>query len=222
MINPSDQDYQDAKKRKKNGTALPSPFRELATWIESTYGVEVLDIQYENDVFPSNLPKINVVLEWKHDSQKFNSPNSVNFDKTKQDNVKKQFESLLIQKGITDFNTTGMFIIFSDFESVAKEEAYRYLFERGDLESLKQKINNPDLWKITTLFSSVTFFFYTDAQARAHKANGGLQKYSEEFFCIIAPYDEFGYIQKSGICASFDSKENFDTNFDGSWFNYYK
>jgi len=87
---------------------------------------------------------------------------------------------------------------------------------------LKAKLANPDLWEISRCFDSVTFFFYTDAQVKRYEAEGFREKYSREYSLLIEPYDEFGYLRKRGVSASFDSKENFDTNYQSNWYYYYK
>lgn len=32
----------------------------------------------------------------------------------------------------------------------------------------------------------------------------------------------FGYLRKRGVSVCFDSKENFDTNYQSNWYYYYK
>jgi hypothetical protein len=46
--------------------------------------------------------------------------------------------------------------------------------------------------------------------------------YAEEYARLVEPYDEFGYLKQAGIAVYFDSKENFDTNYESNWYYYYK
>ena len=39
---------------------------------------------------------------------------------------------------------------------------------------------------------------------------------------VVAPYDEFGYLAGNPIIPEIDSKENFDKNYNGSWFAYWR
>ena len=74
----------------------------------------------------------------------------------------------------------------------------------------------------TRLFDGVTFFFYTDAQAATAEVKGLRQHYAAEYARLVASFDEFGYLARGGVLVSFDSKENFDTNYQSNWFYYYK
>ena len=200
---------------------MPSPFYELAEWVALKYDVDVPYICYDI-VRPQGRPRLDVVLEWEKDKRKFS--NGPNFDTVKQDCIKSKFESLLREQGILKrfrYKTNGLFVIFSAFESVARIEANEKVSDDA-LEQLKQQIKNPDLWTISRLFDGVTFFFFTDAQVKSYESKGARQQYSKEYARLVAPYDEFGYLAKTGIHVRFDSKENFDTNYKGNWFYYYR
>lgn len=216
MFLPTDRDYQQAKRRKLSGKTLPSPFRELAAWIASTYGVSVLDIHYKI-LSRGDRPRLNVVLEWKRDAEKF--CNDQAFDKAKANKIRAKFKSLLAKAGNKKFPTDRLFVIFSAFEEVARREANDSITDR-DLRRLKRRLANRDLWRILRILDGVTFFFRTDAQVVAAKASDRQRQFAEEYARIVAPYDEFGYLAKAGIRVTFDSKENFDTNFQSNWFNY--
>lgn len=219
MIMPSDKDYQETKRLKKSGQVLASPFRELADWIASEHYVRVLNIHHDT-VIPDRRPRLNVILEWERDQEKFQDRRG-NFDQTKQDRILKQFKRLLVEQHIQGTVTDRLFVIFSAFEAVARIEANEKVTE-ADLDSLKRALANPDLWHISRLFDSATFFFYTAAQAEGYEAKGLRKVYAEEYLRLVKPHDEFGYVARTGILVAFDSKENFDTNYQGNWYYYYK
>ena len=223
MLHPSDEEYQQSKRLKKSGGSISSPFRELAAWIASSYGVEVLDIHYDivtRGKLPS-LPRLNVILEWMQDKVKFEIGDRFHFDKTKQDSIRVKFESLLAERGNRNFQTDQLFVIFSAFEEVARIEANERV-TKDDLERLKQRLANPELWTIDRIFDCVTFFFYTDAQSAASKERGLAEQYSQEYARLVASYDEFGYLARVGVAVYFNSKENFDTNYQSNWHYFYK
>jgi hypothetical protein len=41
-------------------------------------------------------------------------------------------------------------------------------------------------------------------------------------FELLAGRDEFGYLDRQSFQVDIGTKENFDTNYHGSWFNYYR
>ncbi len=219
MIMPSDKDYRETKRLKKSGRPLPSPYRELADWIASAYGVQVLNIRYET-VIPDSRPRLNVILEWERDQKKFTDRRG-NFDQGKENQIREQFERLLVEQRVREIETERLFVIFSAFERVARIEANEKVTE-ADLDRLKRALANPDLWHISRLFDSATFFFYTIAQAEGYEVKGLRTPYAEEYLRLVKPHDEFGYVARTGILVTFDSKENFDTNYQSNWFYYYR
>ncbi len=220
MITPSDVDYQLTKQIKKNGKPLASPFKQLAEWFEVTYGVEVLNLFYDT-VIPDDRPRLSVIFEKESDALKFRNGPLGNFNKIDQKQVAEQFCSII--KGIDrhTFQTENLFVIFTAFEPVARVEANESVTEK-EINKLKKKLNDDDLWEISRLFNSVTFFFYTDEQVKDAKQRGVLEKYSQEYSRILEKYDEFGYHKIRPVSACLDSKENFDTNFQSNWYYYYK
>jgi len=64
--------------------------------------------------------------------------------------------------------------------------------------------------------------FFTDEQAKTLEAKGLKEIYARMYFEILKPHDEFGYLAEGKFTVSFDSKQNFDDNFESNWYYYYK
>jgi hypothetical protein len=220
MIMPSDEDYQQTKRLKKTGVSLESPFKELAEWVSTNFGVHVLNVIYDT-VIPDNRPRLSVILENEEGALKFRHGVLGNFNKIDQKRVQEHFGAILSKQHISRFKIEGLFVIFVAFEPVARIEANESV-TNGEIYKLKAKLANTDLWEISRCFDSVTFFFYTDAQMKKYEAAGCKESYTQEYSRLVRPYDEFGYLQKRGISVLFDSKENFDTNYQSNWYYYYK
>lgn len=220
MITPLDEDYQQTKRLKKSGAPLESPFKELAGWISAEYRVCVLNVVYDT-VDPDDIPRLSVILETQEDAMKFQHSAPGGFNKVDQQRVRECFETILNKQDDRRFNVEGLFVVFESFERVARIEANESVTQ-NELDQLKAKLNNKDLWEISRLFDTVTFFFYTDAQVRHYEAAGLREAYAREYARLVQPHDEFGYLQRRGVLAYFDSKENFDTNYQSNWYYYYK
>jgi hypothetical protein len=219
IIVPSDIAYQQTKRIKIGGASLPSPYRELAEWINVRYCVHVLNIILDT-IEPDSRPRLNVVLGWEVDQRRFLGQ-FMNYDKEAQLGVQQQFASLTEKLENDSSHLPGLFVIFTAFEPVAIVEANSRVTE-GEIEHLKNILADPELWKIRKSFYGVTFFYFTDAQLKSHQAMGAQDNYAREYSRLTQRYDQWGYIQKRGVAVSLDSKENFDTNYRSNWFNYDK
>ena len=232
MITSKDLDYKETKLIKQGKKVLTYPLKDLAEWINKEYCVNVINIHY--DYIQNNRPRLEIILEFKTDKRKFND-NDYNYDRNKQKAIADKFNELIslkdnepkhifkfFKKDISSkYNTNDIFISFSAFEPIAKEEANNRIPEEK-VQDLKNKLNNKDLWKISRFFSSATFFFYTDEQVIEYSKDESMKIFEEAYFNLIKPYDEFDYIKKENFRLNIDSKENFDNNFSSNWYYYYK
>ena len=160
-----------------------------------------------------------MILEHRRDAEKFRD--GYNFDATKQQAIRAHFLDIINRQPSHGYDVDGLFVVFSAFAPIAKEEADSKLSEQ-QIEALKNRLSNPDLWVVSRCFGRVTFMFFTDEQAAKHEANGKKEEYAEKYFEILKPNDEFGYLSVDDFAVGFDSKQNFDDNFKGNWYYYYK
>ena len=197
---------------------LRTPFSELAAWISEKWAVTVLNVIYDrhNDL---HAPRIQVILEHHDEVQSFRD--GYNFNQKKQNAIALQFLEIINRQPDHGYDVEGLFVVFSAFAPLARQEADSKISEK-EIESLKRRINNPDLWEISRCFGHVTFMFYTDAQLRKYIAKGIKAKYTSMYLELLKPYDEFGYLSEDNFTVDFDSKQNFDENYKSNWFYYYK
>jgi hypothetical protein len=87
-----------------------------------------------------------VIVEHQDDAQKFRD--GYNFDKQKQKSIASQFFEMINRQPAHGYDVDGLFVVFSAFAPIAKEEADSRLSEE-QIESLKNQIANPDLWAIS-------------------------------------------------------------------------
>jgi hypothetical protein len=217
MIISSDKEYIDTKRFKRGEVKLEKPYSDLASWIEEKYDVNVLNVIYDI-ALPVRRPRLQVCVESQDDCDSFRSADDFNFDDTKQKQIIDQFAHL-VRMPSHSIDIEKLFVVFSAFEPIAREEANGKIDE-SEIESLKSSLGNKELWKIRRSFGGVTFFFYTVNQANTAKKSDLLKTYSSAYFELIKKYDEFNYLTSDNFYVSFDSKENFDKNYKGSWFAY--
>lgn len=218
MITPFDTEYKATKKIKQGKTHLTGPLAEVAIWIASSWAVNVLNVIYDgrDTVRP---PRLQIILEHERDAAKFRKGGYFDYDKEKEDAIKNKFGEIAARNPPTKFDLEELFIVFGTFAPLARHEADNRIKEK-EVENLKARIGNPDLWKIRRSLGSVTFFFFTDAQVERYRSEGKKCEYAKMYFGLLKPYDEFGYISENDFTVAFDSKQNFEENFKGNWFFY--
>ncbi len=235
MIVPSDKDYQETKLIKQGKASLNPDFQSLANWIDKNYKVNVLNIYYDitTGAYNKPFPRLSIIFEHLEDELKFRDGYLGNFHSDKQKIIATKFDELIngikqtgsfwsfIKRDKKKYDVQGLLVIFDAFQPIARDEVNEAI-PKSEIDALKTRLNNSDIWEISRFGSSVTFFFYTDKQATAAKASGYDKELAEKYFDILKKYDEFNYFNRQEFLVSVDSKENFDKNFESNWYYYYK
>jgi len=217
MITHSDSEYRATKRLKLGAARLAPPFDEMGAWVSATWHVTVLNVIY--DPKSDHLaPRLQVILEHESDARTFSD--GVNFEESKQQAIAAHFREL-VRSQPSRYETQGMFVVLSAFAPIAKQEADSRISDE-DVKALQARIGDPHLWCISRCFGRVTFMFYTDEQIVERQADGSKDSYARSYFAMLKGYDEFGYLTIDNFSIAFDSKENFDRNYQGSWFYYYR
>jgi hypothetical protein len=191
---------------------------DLAEWVASEWHVPVLNIIHDHiDVSHKTRRRLQVIFEHSHERRKFCDGH--NFDPLKQQAIAARFAELAKGQGPARYDVDGLLVVFSAFAPLAREEADNQISE-AEITALQERIADPHLWTIHRCFGRVTFMFYTNEQAQSHAEAGLRDTYADHYFEILQKYDEFHYCQRARFSVEFDSKENFEKNYSGSWFYY--
>lgn len=236
MISPSDKEYKQTKKIMLGKEILNPDFRPLADFIDKTFGVRTINIVYDT-IDKGTRPRIGIYFEYAHEKQIFNENNDhVNFDNKKQKLIADKFrqtikeQGLIKKKGLFDFlgksekpkyETDNIWVYYSAFVPIAKDEANESV-PQDKVMQLKTELNCKELWEISRCFSGTTFFLYTDEQVKQYENSETRKILADKYFDLLEPYNEFGYFKRDKFNIYIDSKENFDNNYDGNWYYYYK
>lgn len=233
MIFTSDKDYKSTKKIKQGISKIKDEFEPLTKWIDEKYDVKTLNLIFDFIDNDKSHPRLQVCLEYAKDKGKFMDNKTYNFDKRKQKDIAEKFEEITSNYVLENkpswikrllgliYNSNNLFVYFSDFETIAKDETNKNI-PKKEIEKLKAEINNPELWKIDRRFNSATYFLHTDEQLKKYQDSATHKKWSEKYFELLKSYDEFNYFKKDYYSVYLDSKENFDTNYESNWYYYYK
>ena len=219
MVSPKDPLYQETKLIVLQDLPMAWPFADLAAWAALEYRLRVLNGRLE--ILPHNakIARLTVVLNTEDELTPFTTAGD--FPKMVRRRFGEHLQSLLADRGDPRLDGKRLLVVFTCLERIARIEANERVPQR-DRDRLKVRLNNPGLWHISVHYDGVTFFFQTDAQMLAAHNSSMLQYYAQEYARVIAPYDELGYLAKRGVNIYFDSRENFEKNYQGNWHYYYK
>jgi hypothetical protein len=233
MLSSSNPDYVDTKLVKQGVKQLTPIFKELADWIYETFDTKVLNIYYDKIDTDKDRPRLNIIFEFHQAVDRFKDDNG-NYDSVKQNLIAEQFQQLLKSKSVqsnslldrifkkppaAQFDTYRLYVIFTAFEPIAREEVNQKI-PQVEIHRLKQELRPKKVWEIYREFATTTYFFYTDKQIEDYTKDGTTQKMKQQYFELLKKYDEFDYIKPNTHFLNFDSKENFDKNFESNWFWY--
>lgn len=235
MISSSDKEYLATKEVKLGNKKMKSEFIPLAEWINETFDVNTLNIIY--DKLYDGSPRVQICFEFEEEKKKFLTQGIPNYDKEKQKlvaekfkeiigglNLEKSTSSLLCffkKKTYIKYLLDDVFVIFSAFEEVAKQEVTSKI-TKAETEEFINSFNNEDIWTISIAFTIPTFFMFTENQVKEYN-NPELKKlWADKYFDLIKPFDEFNYFKRKDVEIFIDSKENFDNNYESNWYYYYK
>ena len=235
MIMPSDKDYKETKQIMLGKKVMRPEFKPLAEWIDKTYGVKTINIFYDT-IDKGNRPRLEICFEHPKEKAQFNGPNGFNFDSGKQKAISKKFKETLKEQGLIPdsglfglfkkqatsiYKTENIWVIYGDFESIARIEANESVPEKK-VKELKAELYNKDIWEISRAFSGTTIFLYTDEQVKKYENSEEHKKWTDKYFDLLSRHDKFGYFKREFFSVYLDSKENFDNNYESNWYYYYK
>jgi hypothetical protein len=235
MIDAKAPDYLDTKLVRQGVKQLDSIFQELADWIDQKLDTKVLNVYYDKIKEDKNRPRLSIIFEYFSESKKFTDQRG-NYDSAKQAMVADEFRQILSKdknshgriftrlfkkSPAQKFDTERLLVIFTAFEPVAREEVNKNI-PQAEIDNLKQQLKTKDIWEIYREFGTTTYFFHTAKQIDRYSKDGTTDQMNKQYLELLKKYDEFDYINSKTFTLSFDSKENFDNVYEGSWFNYFK
>ncbi|ONF93009.1 hypothetical protein [Leptospira santarosai] len=215
MLSPSDKEYIQTKKIKQGLSSLKQDFFEIALWISKEFNVKVINVFLDDvNTNHSKRPRLYVILENTSDYNKFyRSPFIHDSKKTKR--ILNHF--LNIYNASPLINERDLFISFGDFEKIAIDECVLKI-STNEIEAIKNIIG-----RLTTNFSSyITIFFYEERHIKTENVEEIKEVVRKGYYEVLKKHDEFDYLTVDKLNINLDSKENFDNNFQSSWFYYYR
>lgn len=212
MLRPSDQDYKTTRLIKLGKKTMDEKFNAFADWINKKYLVQILNIYL--DTLDNGRLRLQLIFEHETDLNIFFLKDPFTSSKRIVNIIEKKYKETFYLT-----NSQPVLVLFYAFEPLAKEEANTKISLKT-ITSIEENYKNV-LWKIARFGEHVTFFFYTNTQLKKAKQSGLTVQLKQEYLEVLKHCDEFNYFTLSNFNAVFDSKENFDKNYNGNWRAYY-
>jgi len=112
-------------------------------------------------------------------------------------------------------------ICYAAFKPVALTEINEGV-PAGQVNELLRQIDNPTSGMWSGPFSAWAFSYIWMHSSKSTKTASKHKQWTDAYFALLKFYDEFGYLEREKFHIYLDSKENFDTNYQGNWYYYYK
>jgi len=212
MLRPSDQEYKISKKIKLAEACIDDTFKPLANWIDAKFHVKVLNIV--TDTINGGTLRLQLIFEHQKDADKFLLKDKFSQSSRKGKTIAKKYHELFKNASVD-----SILVLIYAFEPLAREEAVTSMPAKIR-DSFKDRYKDM-LWEIAVFGEYVTFFFFSNEQLKNAQQHGTTSSIKEEFYALLKPYDRLNYLRLENFTAIFDSKENFDQNYDSNWRWYY-
>ena len=236
FILPSDREYQSVKRIRQGKSRLDPIYDPFVESFRRRYGFPPLAVSVDaidRPGQPGKTPRLGVVLERSAQYNSFvRAPHS--YDSRMQQAIARMFVDALDGTDLpavfglprprprSRVQAEHIFVYFADFERVAKWEAYD-LVSGPELEAFTSSLGLGDqLWCTQRFAGPPIVFVHTEEQAAVLTASSAPQHWADAYFEITKRHDEFDYLRRTEIAIHVDSKENFDTNYSGNWYYYFK
>ena len=232
MVTSSDKEYKLAKLIKQKKIEINSDFAQFAKWISEKYEVNVLNITHEI-MNHDNKIRIGIAVETENDEVKFKESDErwANYNEDIQNEIAKKYldtcKTLKILNGKNILGITkkrkpelkNIFVSASAFEPLAKEETNSFIPELK-IKELLNELKNKYVWTLSRCFGSATLFVFKDEQKAEIVKSAFFKELENKYFELLKEYDEFDYWKRNELKIEIDSKQNFDENYESSWFYY--
>ena len=212
MLRTSDEEYQLTRKIKLGKMTMDEKFAPLANWINKAYNVVILNII--TDTIQDDTTRLQLIFEHEKDTAVFLLQDRFSLSSRKRKAIEKKYRDLF-----QDDVSKSILVLFYAFEPLAREEAVASIPIKLR-NAFKQKFSET-LWEVAVFGQYVTFFFFTNDALHSAEQRKQTIAIKNEYYALLKPLDRFNYFTLENFNSIFDSKENFDLNYDSNWRWYY-
>lgn len=216
------QDYEFMARVKKGEQEMVPPFVQLFTWIVEQYNIPVVYFILDRTEDSQHCTKLRMFVETMEDVKALMvEGGTLHSDFKFKREIQERFVRLMQENGRESYYDLDH-IVFTiwNFDALAREDAYKRSASEVEEYIIREYAWAP-IHKVYTLFG-LSVFYETDEQLASAWLIGLNDKIKEDFFQILKKHDDFNYFTPDNIDISFDSHENVEKNYQGSYYFYFK
>lgn len=221
MILIQEYNYQETLQILRNKIKLIPIYEELKDWLKERFEIIVYNFIFEKIKYnnPENRYQLNILLALTND---FNKMLNYKNKKDKQEEISQKFYELATKYDYGNIETIkDVWICYNDFSAEIKADVNNQTYKHIG-KHLEEKYNKYSLWRICTLFTTVTVFFQNEIDVQINKEKGICEKIRQDYLETLKKHDEFNVYNLNEFVMEFDSKENLDKNYNGNLYYYFK
>jgi hypothetical protein len=201
------------------GKSTRSPILvDLSDWFLATFSVKVLNFEFSKLKYPGAKRYRLLLIIQTTEGYKEMYVGPVKPKEEYQQQIADEFCKLALKYAFaSEAQLENLFVTFNDFSEEAKTEA-NWKAAKEVKEFVKKKY--PVAWDVLAMFSSSVVFYFSDSDIASNENNGTSKAIANDYYSILKKYDELNYFTRENISLKFDSKENLDKNYAGSFYYY--
>ncbi|HET7355385.1 MAG TPA: hypothetical protein VFJ09_01785 [Nocardioidaceae bacterium] len=234
MFLPSDHAYLRAKSARRGESSISPIFADFVRAFEREF--QVAPLWLETDTIPVHgksravRPRLDVVLERTDEQRQFLTAPYTYDPQIQARTVRMFLEGTGPRGRDRAFQPPAgrsiggeLLVCFSSFEEVAVGEVHD-LVSKEELEAFAQALDlGESYWRVERFMGTPpTVFVQTSEQVAALEGSPVRDQWDDAYFELAKSRDEFGYLDRRTTFVRLDSKQNFDENYAGNWYYYWK
>jgi len=220
LISAREPGYKETLQIKLGKAALSAPDTQLCAWVASHYGVTApLNVHYD-EIHDGELPRLNIIFDRRGDAASFQKKDGFGFNTRKQGSVLKTARQLGVLDHLDAASQENTLVIFSELENAVRAEAVAAITD-ADIEAIRSVMPGPRAWLVSRIFGVAIVFFEADSDLSSKAGKHAQEAWRKALQAKSKEYDACRYFDTEPLRVSFDSRENFEKNYNGDWRAYY-
>lgn len=221
MIQVNNNTYYETLEILRGDKKLPKIYVELNEWLYEKYHIHAYNFEFKeiHPNSPAHKFRLYILLPSRDEYRSMFK--GYNFDNEKQTAIADKFYDLAKKYNLESIkNYKDAFVAYSDFSYDMRIDYFRRAYRLIEKE-LFEKYKIYSVWRIYDNDTTLVVFYQRIINVKTNWFIGISKQIKDEFYKTLHKLDEFNIFTYDNLSVHFDSKENFDNKFGGSYKQYF-